>query len=258
ILRCAEAVGVGWGRRRGRKGGWGRGEPGTPRSPRRGAGSTCQPGDGTGGGSGVARGRPPARSAAGTFRSITKLPIDALSGRRDRPAPTPRGRGDPGAGAAPGPGVPSGAGVRAEAAPGRAHRGRGTRSPPGARRGSGTWMRFPRPELPGPGAPAPRSTGGRAGVARGPLGVPSPALGRRGKWAPGAEQAGAELACPLPFTTFPAAGGPGSRAPGPPPGGPAGAGAHWVPRGPGGGCGPSGPGSPPRTPRAPDNEPDGR
>lgn len=183
-----------------------------------------------GGGSGVARGRPAARGAAGTFQSITELPVGALSGRRGRPAPSSRGRGGPGAGAAPGPGgVPSGAWVPAEAAPARAHGGRRTRCPPGARRGLSTWRRSR--------APAPRSAGGRAGVARGPLGRPLPSAraARRAGPGRGAGRRGTRVS--LPFPTFPAPGG-GGRGPARP-GGPAGAGACAGCRGaPAGGCGP--------------------
>lgn len=153
-----------------------------------------------GGGSGVARGRPAARGAAGTFQAITELPVGALSGRRGRPAPSSRGRGGPGAGAAPGPGgVPSGAGVPAKAAQGRAHGGRGTRCPPGARRGSSTWRRSR--------APALRSAGGRAGVARGPLGRPLPSAraARRAGPGRGAGRRGPRVSPPLPH--LPGAGG---------------------------------------------------
>ncbi|CAI9156886.1 unnamed protein product [Rangifer tarandus platyrhynchus] len=70
-------------------------------------------------------------------------------------------------------------------------------------------MRVPRPEFSGPGALARRSSGGRTGVARGALAVPSPALWRRGEWAPGAQQAGASSPVPSPSPPSRRRGGPG-------------------------------------------------
>lgn len=82
----------------------------------------------------------------------------------------------------------------------------------------------------GPGRPRPaplgRSDWGRAGGARRPL----PRAPEAPRVGPGRAADRRELACPLPFPTFAAAGGPRSRLPGPPPGGPAGASADGVPR----------------------------
>lgn len=156
------------------------------------------------------------------------------------PRPHPEGEGRPRRERGAGAGGPEPARVQAEAARGRAQGGRGTRSSPGAQRGSGTWMRVPRAAFSGPGALARRSSGGRTGVAPGALAVPSPALRRRREWAPGAQQAGASSPVPSPSPPSRRRGGPRSRSPGPPPGGPAGASADgvlregWVPRAPDG------------------------
>lgn len=179
------------------------------------------------------------------------------------PRPHPEGEGRPRRERGAGAGGPEPARVQAEAARGRAQGGRGTRSSPGAQRGSGTWMRVPRAEFSGPGALARRSSGGRTGVAPGALAVPSPALRRRREWAPGAQQAGASSPVPSPSPPSRRRGGPG----------PARRGRRRAVRqvpaltgccgragcpGPRTGMRPSGRSSPSRTPRAPNNGRAGR
>ncbi|XP_026972672.1 uncharacterized protein [Sagmatias obliquidens] len=201
---------------------------GAKESPAR-APSTCQPADGPAAGRGSRgaglqpAGRPAPSNRSQSCRSgrspgAAAAPPPARGGGEAQARARRRGRGvsRAGPGSRPRPPRPG----RTEAA------GRAARPERGADRAPGGGPARPSRAAPEVGQ---GSRGGRSGV-------PSPALGRRGERAPGAEQAGADLACPSPSPPSRRRGGwPGSRAPGR-------SGrcrrVRGVPRGPGGGMRP--------------------